>query len=89
VRFAQREGCGWCNPRDGERRACCCKQRPKLPPGPAFIPEPPRRLPWPYESRGQWAAENVPDGYTFKPATDHTGAGWVRPHGRKSDARHR
>jgi hypothetical protein len=54
-----------------------------LPPGPAFIHEP-RKLPWPYESREQWAAENVPDGYTFQPATDWTVAGWRRPHGSKN-----
>jgi hypothetical protein len=55
-------------------------QKPKLPPGPAFIP-PPLRLSWPYESLEQWAEENVPDGYRYQPATDWTGAGWVRPHG--------
>jgi hypothetical protein len=67
---------------DGECPICKAVRKPKLPPGPAFIP-PPRRLPWPYESLAQGAAENVPDGYTFKPATDWTGAGWVRPHGEK------
>jgi hypothetical protein len=56
-----------------------------LPPGPAFIPEPPSRLPWP---RADWEAENVPDGYVWQPATNSTGAGWVRPQ-EKTDARHR
>jgi hypothetical protein len=59
-----------------------CRLPPKLPPGPAFIPEPPSRLPWPYESRADWEAENVPPGYVFQPATHWTGAGWVRPHER-------
>jgi hypothetical protein len=29
----------------------------------------------------QWVEENVPDGYRYQPATDWTGAGWVRPNG--------
>jgi hypothetical protein len=56
-------------------RGSICREQ-----GPAFIPYP-HRLPWPYESRADWAAENVPDGYVFQPATNWTGAGWVRPHG--------
>jgi hypothetical protein len=55
---------------------------PKLPPGPAFIPEPPGPLPWPYENLRQWRDDNVPEGYRHQPATNWTGAGWVRPHGR-------
>jgi hypothetical protein len=41
----------------------------ELPPGPAWIP------------LTRWEHRRVPPGYTFQPATDHTGAGWVRPHG--------
>ena len=66
--------------RIGER--VVLRQRaPKLPPGPEFIPEPPRPLPWPYENLRQWRDENVPEGYRYQPATNGTGAGWVRPHG--------
>lgn len=51
-----------------------------LPPGPAFIQRI-RKLPWPYERLDEWGAENIPEGYTFQPATDDTAGGWVRPHG--------
>jgi hypothetical protein len=54
----------------------------QLPPGPAFI-RPPRKLPWPYESLSDWVAENVPDGYVYKPATDDTVAGWVPSRGER------
>ena len=56
-------------------RSSICREQ-----GPAFI-QLPRRLPWPYESLAQWAVETIPEGYAFQPATIHTAAGWVRPHG--------
>jgi hypothetical protein len=74
----QSGACGYCL----MTRQVACKPS-KLPPGPAFIRHP-RRLPWPYESHGQWALENVPEGYRYQSATDHTAAGWVRPHGVKA-----
>ena len=63
-------------------RGSICREQ-----GPAFI-TPPRVLPWPYESLKQWVLDNVPDGYRYKSATDHTAAGWRRPHG-DPNARHR
>jgi hypothetical protein len=80
VEVTRHEGCGRCNPRDGERCECCCRRAPSLPPGPAFI-RVPRRLSWPYEDYQQWTDDNVPEGYRYQPATEWTGAGWVRPHG--------
>ena len=53
----------------------------ELPPGPAFIPlekewNDPSEPPW-------WVVEwhGVPDDYLWQPATEGSGAGWVRPHG--------
>lgn len=56
----------------------------ELPPGPAFVLA--TRLP-----RGigdlmrweNWKEQNVPLGYIFRPATDCTPAGWVRPMGKE------
>jgi len=39
--------------------------------GPAFIPA---RTP-------RYLGGRVPEGYVYRPATDHTMAGWVRKHG--------
>jgi hypothetical protein len=58
-------------------------REPALPPGPAFIRKP-HRLPWPYETVRQWRDENVPLGYRYQSATDHTAAGWVRPRGSRA-----
>lgn len=56
-----------------------------LPPGPAFIQFTEIKVfffdPTVYETalNAQAAAYNVPKGYLWQPATDHTPAGWVRP----------
>lgn len=49
-------------------------------PGPAFIMVPKA---WgnfhsPWLVFDGWIKRNVPAGYVFQPATDHTAAGWVR-----------
>ena len=64
----------------------------ELPPGPAFIsaasigpawydgtrPD----IEWPGDDEDYWRMEyNVPRGYMWRPATDCTPAGWVRPMG--------
>ena len=48
----------------------------ELPPGPAFIQA--RCWIWSY-GRLVPCADDVPLGYIFRPATDCTPAGWVRP----------
>ena len=72
----------------------------ELPPGPAFIsaasidpawhdgtrPD----IEWPGDDEDWWRMEyNVPLGYIFRPATDCTPAGWVRPMGKAMKIKHK
>jgi hypothetical protein len=47
-----------------------------------------RRLRGLTRTRRSGRPRTSPEGYTFQPATDHTAAGWVRPHGGVIDGRH-
>ncbi len=51
-----------------------------LPSGPAFIMA---RPDWATNAPVSRKMNQVPDGYIWQPATDWTGAGWVRPHGER------
>lgn len=59
----------------------------ELPPGPAFIQATDEVLYYDPSVHTPESAlrslHNVPEGYVWQPATDHTGDGWVRPKGKQ------